>query len=443
MKTILLLGAGRSSGALIRYLLENAAHHHFQLTVAEKDIQLAESKIAGHENGHAISFDIEDEKRRNEEIEKSSLVISLLPPHLHILAAKDCLKFGKHLLTASYLSPELLQMDSEAKEKGLLFLCECGLDPGIDHMSAMDIIHRIKAEGGQLRSFRSYTGGLIAPESIDNPWGYKFTWNPRNVILAGQSTARYIQDGKYHYIPYPRLFSESVRITVPGHGKFDGYANRDSLSYRKHYEIDEIPTLIRGTLRQEGFCSAWQVFVTLGLTDDTFEIEKPGELTYRSFTESFIPPTVMGQDTEERIARFCSIDPDGPSMERIRSTGILEEKKIPLTKGTPAQILQNLLESKWILKTDDKDMIVMQHVFEYDTNGKNKQLTSTLVVKGENQQSTAMAMTVGLPLGICALKVLNGEIRISGVRLPVLPEIYKPILNELSEMGISFQETTT
>ncbi len=441
MKKILLLGAGRSSGSLIRYLLNQADNKDFTLRLGDKEKRFAEEKIKGHHRGVAFQFDIEDENQRNSEIKEADLVISLLPPALHFLAAKSCIEHCKNLVTASYISTEIAGLHETATKKGILFLNECGLDPGIDHMSAMQIITGLKKKGAAITSFRSYTGGLISPESIDNPWGYKFTWNPRNVILAGQGTAKYIQGGKYHYIPYPRLFSESVKIEVEGFGKFDGYANRDSLQYRHHYGIDQIPTLLRGTLRHEGFCSAWQVFVTLGLTDDSFLVENSEQLTYRQFTEAFIPPSVLGIDLEEKIAHYCKIDPDGHAMERIRSTGILEEKIIGLRNVSPAQILQHLLEQKWIMKPEDKDMIVMQHQFLYELNGQEKKLTSSLVVKGENNAETAMAKTVGLPMGIAALLILEGKIKLKGVQLPVHEEIFEPVLAELERMGIHFTES--
>lgn len=441
MKTILVLGAGRSSGSLIRYLLDRTTSNDFQVAVAEMDVRLAQEKTANHPNSKAIALDIQNVEQRRSAIDESSLVISLLPPHLHLLAARECLSLGKHLITASYIGKELMAMDQEVSAKGLLFLGECGLDPGIDHMSAMEIIGRLKKQGANITSFRSYTGGLVAPEFVDNPWGYKFTWNPRNVILAGQGTARYMQDGKYRYIPYPRLFNESVRVHVPGHGRFDGYANRDSLAYREHYGLNSIPTLLRGTLRSEGFCSAWHVFVTLGLTDDSFTMESSGNMTYRDFVDAFLPAGTPGADIEEKIARFCRIDPEGPSMERIRSTGILEEVPIGLQMATPAQILQHLLQQKWVLKEGDLDMVVMQHEFEYSLNGSGKKLNSTLVVKGINNTETAMARTVGLPLGIVALELLNGKISQRGVHLPLTEDIFTPVLAGLSQAGISFTET--
>ena len=441
MKKILLLGAGRSSGSLINYLIEKANIDGYILRIGDRSVESAIEKTGNHPNAQPFSFDIEDANQRETEISSADIIISLLPPALHILAAKDCLKFKKNLVTASYVSPELHDMDEEVKKRGLLFLSECGLDPGIDHMSAVEIIHRLKQQGAVLTSFKSYTGGLVAPESNDNPWGYKFTWNPRNVIVAGQSTASYIHNGKYRYIPYSRLFMEITKIEVDGLGKYDGYANRDSLAYRKHYGIENIPTIIRGTLRNEGYCSAWQVFVTLGITDDNFEVADVENLTYAQFVESFIPTSVFGDSLAEKISRLCNIDPEGRAMEKIRYTGILDDKKIGLKKGTPAQILQHLLEQKWVLKPNDKDMIVMQHQFEYSLNEQSKILSSTLVVKGDDTVQTAMAKTVGLPLGIAARLILKGTIDLKGVQIPVHEKIYFPILKELMEMGICFNET--
>jgi saccharopine dehydrogenase (NADP+, L-glutamate forming) len=440
MKSILILGAGRSSGSLIKYLSSQSQVNNFIIKVGDRSHELALEKTKGLINTEAFSFDIEDSNQRETEIKNSAIVVSLLPPALHILAAKDCLAFNKNLVTASYISPEINAYHAEAIDKGILLLNECGLDPGIDHMSAMEIIHRLKNEGATITSFKSYTGGLIAPESNDNPWGYKFTWNPRNVILAGQGTAKYISNGKYHYLPYNHLFNETTVIDVGVHGKYDGYANRDSLSYRKHYGIDTIPTLIRGTLRQEGYCAAWNVFVKLGLTDDTFIVEDSMHLTYAELVDAFIPESIKGSNVEQRLCNFMDIPVDGVIINKIKYTGILNNDVIGIPNASPAVILQKLLESKWVLKEHDKDMIIMQHQFEYILNGVEKTLHSSLVVKGEDTLNTAMAKTVGLPLGIATKLVLQEKIKMTGVHMPTSKEIYEPILDELKSMGISFDE---
>lgn len=440
MKKIIVLGAGRSSGSLIKYLLTHSHIDDFEVTVADISVSSAQEKIHKHPRGRAIAFDINNAEQRIKEISAADIVISLLPPALHYLAAVDCVQAGKHLVTASYVSPELKSLNDEAVNKNILLLNECGLDPGIDHLSAMEIIHRLQEKGAELKCFKSFTGGLVAPESNDNLWGYKFTWNPRNVILAGQGTARYIERNHYKYIPYNRLFTEIEKITVNDLGTFDGYANRDSLAYRKIYSIDTIPTLMRGTLRQQNFCSAWQVFVSLGLTDDTYIVEDSEHLTYVQLIESFIPVSAKGKTTEERLCDFLDLETGGIEMEMIRSTGILYDTIIGLPSATPAQILQHLLQSKWVLKPDDKDMIVMQHSFKYSLDGKDETLQSSLVVKGESVEQTAMAKTVGLPLGIVTRLILKNKISLRGIHIPVQKEIYEPVLNELKEYGICFIE---
>jgi saccharopine dehydrogenase-like NADP-dependent oxidoreductase len=294
---------------------------------------------------------------------------------------------------------------------------------------------------GEITSFKSFTGGLVAPESNDNPWGYKFTWNPRNVIVAGQGTAKYISKGEYKYIPYQRLFSEIEKVVVDGQGEFDGYANRDSLSYRKQYGLDAIPTLLRGTLRYKNYCTAWQVFVTLGLTDDSYKIENCENLTFAQIVESLLPSFVKGNTVAEKVADLCGLDSNGEIMKMISYTGVFENIKTNLKNVSPAQVLQYLLEQKWVLKKGDKDMIVMQHIFEYQLNGETKHLTSSLVVKGDDTTNTAMAKTVGLPLAIAARHILKGDIKLKGVQIPVIQELYQPILKELSELGIQFTES--
>lgn len=441
MKTILLIGAGKSSGTLIQYLLNNSISDGFILKVGDLSIAAAQNKVNNHPNAIAFEFSITNVDQRENEIQNADLVISLLPPALHILAAHDCVRFKKNLVTASYVSEEIQSLNQQAIESDILLLNECGLDPGIDHMSAMEIIHRIKNEGGEITSFKSYTGGLVAPESNDNSWGYKFTWNPRNVIVAGQGTAKYISNGIYKYIPYQRLFTEIEKVVVNGYGEFDGYANRDSLSYRKQYGLDSIPTLLRGTLRYKNYCNAWQVFVTLGLTDDSYKIEHSEDLTFAQIAESLLPTSIKGNTLQEKVASLCGIESNETIMNMIADAGIFDSAKTHLKNASPAQVLQHLLEQRWVLKEGDKDMIVMQHIFEYQLNGSTKHITSSLVVKGDDTTNTAMAKTVGLPLAIAARHILSGDIKLKGVQIPVQEELYVPILKELNEMGICFSES--
>jgi saccharopine dehydrogenase-like NADP-dependent oxidoreductase len=440
MRSIFLIGAGRSSASLIEYLLKHAASDDYRLTIGDVSEDSAREKSGGHPAARPIRFDINDVRLRDEEIAHADLVISLLPAHMHVPVAEACVRFGKHLVTASYVSPEMQALDTAARQAGVLLLNECGLDPGIDHMSAMEVIDGIRKSDGELLAFRSYTGGLVAPESNDNPWGYKFSWNPRNVILAGQGTARYIERGNYKYIPYQRLFRQIRKVTVNGVGAFDGYANRDSLSYRKVYGIENIPTMIRGTLRQEGYCTAWDVFVRLGLTDDSYILEHSVRLTYAELVEALLPDGLPGIDLAEQVATLCGLDSRSREMEMVRWTGIFEPVTIGLHHATPAQALQQLLEKRWVLGPADKDMIVMQHEFEYRADGQAWRQTSSLVVTGKDNRYTAMAQTVGLPVAIAARRILSGEMTLTGVHVPVSPVIYGPVLRELETLGIRFTE---
>ncbi len=439
MQNVLLIGAGKSSSFLIRYLLDHAEKENWMITVADVSQNNALEKTKGHLRSTAIEFDINDEVSRSRIISKTDLVISMLPAIMHYPVALSCLEYKKTLLTASYVSPEIDAMHKDVVNAGVIFLNECGLDPGIDHMSAMKIIHEIKNAGGEFKSFRSYTGGLVAPESNDNPWGYKFSWNPRNVILAGQGTAKFIENNKYKYIPYCRLFKNASSIEVEN-VVYDGYANRDSLAYRKVYGLENIPTMIRGTLRQSDFCSAWDVFVQLGLTDDSYLIEDSEHLTYSELIRAFLPSTIKSESIREACAQFMGLKSEAKELEMVEWTGILSNQKIGIPKATPAQILQQLLETKWKLNKSDLDLIVMQHRFEYTLKGKNIVHLSSLVVKGEDAVYTAMAKTVGLPIAIAARMILTGKVKLTGVQIPVTPELYIPILHELEEYGISFKE---
>lgn len=438
MKSILIIGAGRSSSALIRYLLEQAVTHDWQVRVGDMSLAFAEQKVAGQARGTAFVFDITNKEQREAEIQRADLVVSMLPAFMHGAVAKDCVRFGKHLVTASYVSDEMRGLDAEAKQKGVLLLNEIGLDPGIDHMSAMEVIDRVKGQGGTITAFHSYCGGLVAPECNDNPWGYKFSWNPRNVILAGQGTAQYIEEGQYKYLPYNRLFSQATTISVEGWGDFDAYANRDSLSYREPYGLQNIPTMVRGTLRMPGYCKAWNAFVQLGFTDDSYKIKGSDLLTYAQLTEAFLP---AGKGTlAQRLAAFLGETEDSDILQKVAWTGILGDTRIPDKDASPAQILQTLLEQKWVLRPEDKDMIVMQHQFEYELKGKTHRLLSSLVVKGDDSVHTAMAKTVGLPAAIAVKLVLTGQLLLSGVQIPTIAALYAPILHELKQLGIAFEE---
>jgi saccharopine dehydrogenase-like NADP-dependent oxidoreductase len=440
MKNILVLGAGLSSSSLIRYLLENSVENHWRVSIVDQDIEMVRSKIDGHVNGEALSFNATDRSQRLPEMEKADLVISMLPARFHVPIAEDCIELKTNLITPSYISEEMRNLDTKAKEAGIVIMNEIGVDPGIDHMSAMKIIHEIKARGGKLISFKSFTGGLIAPVSDNNPWNYKFTWNPRNVILAGQGgAASFIRNGQYKYIPYNRLFGRLDNISIENYGDFVGYANRDSLSYRETYGIEDIPTIFRGTLRRPGYCKAWDIFIELGMTDDTYAMVNAENLTPRTFVNSFLPYD-QSKPVEDKFKEFIR-EERMESFERFKWLGLFEDEPIVgIENATPAQVLQKILVDKLSLEDGDKDMLVMVHEFQYELNGKKSQITSHMVNIGEDQVYTSMSNTVGLPVAICAKMILNGSLKSSGVRLPVQKEVYTPILEELEKLNIRFVE---
>lgn len=438
MKHILIFGAGRSSIYLLNYLKENAGRNNWHIRVLDAQ---ENSLVRSLELDFSL-LDVGNEEQREQEISAADLVISLLPARFHILVAQSCLKLSKNLLTASYETEEMRRLAKDVEAKGLLFLNECGLDPGLDHMSAMKVIGEIKQQGHRLLAFESFTGGLVAPQSDDNPWHYKFTWNPRNVVLAGQGgPAKFIQEGKIKYIPYHRLFRRTELIHIDGYDWFEGYANRDSLSYVEKYDLQGVPTVFRGTLRRPGFCKAWNVFVQLGATADDYVLENSEELTYREFINSFL--YYHPADTIDlKLYHSLQIPHDSEIIPKLEWLGIFEKRKIGLKKATPAQILQKLLQEKWQLKPGDKDMVVMWHKFVYThkNSGEKIEKNSSLVVVGESDNHTAMAKTVGLPLAIAARLILSGTVKQKGLLIPTGPELYKPILEELEQFGIVFNE---
>lgn len=443
MRKILVIGAGKSSSSLISYLLDKSSIESLHITVADVSLEIAKSKVKNHLNGSAISLDIFNEVERKKAIQNSDIVISMLPAHLHFSVAKDCLHFKKNMVTASYISKEMKSLNEEAIKNNLIFMNEIGLDPGIDHMSAMQVIDSIRNKGGKMLLFESFTGGLVAPESDDNLWNYKFTWNPRNVVLAGHGgAAKFIQEGTYKYIPYQKLFRRTEIIKIDGYGKFEVYANRDSLNYRSIYGLDDILTLYRGTVRRVGFARAWNIFVQLGMTDDSYTMENSENMSYRDFTNSFLAYN-PNDSVELKLRYYLKIDQDDIIWDKLVELDLFNpNKKVGLKNATPAQILEKILKDSWTLKEDDKDMIVMQHLFGYELNGKKQQIESSMVCIGDNQTYTAMAKTVGLPLAMATLKILNGEITTPGVQLPIKKEVYEPILKELKEYGIIFKEKT-
>ena len=401
MRNILIIGAGRSATSLIKYLLDKSESEELFLTIGDLNIQNAQKFTSGHPNGRGILLDVFNESQRKEAVENADIVISMLPARYHMEVAKDCLEFGKHLVTASYISNDMQLLDPKVKAKGLVFMNEIGLDPGIDHMSAMQVIDRIRDNGGEMLLFESFTGGLVAPESDDNLWHYKFTWNPRNVVIAGQGgAAEFIQEGTYKYIPYHRLFRRTEFLDIENHGRFEAYANRNSLKYRSVYGLEDVLTLYRGTIRRVGFSKAWNMFVQLGMTDDGYTIPNSENLSYHDFVNLFLPysPT---DSVALKLRHALKIDQDDLMWGKLVELDIFNtEKKIGIKDATPAKALQKILEDKWTLKSDDKDMIVMYHKFGYRLNGEEHQIDSSMVINGDDQTYTAMAKTVGLPVAI-------------------------------------------
>ncbi len=440
-RKILVVGAGKSTCYLLDYFLEKSRHENLHITIADLSTEGIPAYIKEHSACSLLTLDILNSDARQDAVSKADIVVSMLPARFHITIASDCLLLKKNLVTASYVSDEMRAMHDEVRKAGLIFMNEVGLDPGIDHMSAMQIIDRIRDKGGKMLLFESFTGGLVAPESDSNLWNYKFTWNPRNVVVAGQGgAAKFIQEGTYKYIPYHKLFRRTEFMEIKGYGTFEAYANRDSLNYREAYGLEDALTLYRGTMRKVGFSKAWNMFVQLGMTDDSYIVENSDGMSYRDFTNLFLPysPT---DSVELKLRHYLKIDQDDSSWSKLLELDLFNpKKKLTLKKATPAQMLQKILEDQWTLAEDDKDMIVMYHKFGYEINGKKEQIDANMVVLGENRTHTAMAKTVGLPVAMTTLLILNKKITASGVQIPLKKEIYEPVLKELTTYDVEFNE---
>ncbi|MDT0559663.1 saccharopine dehydrogenase C-terminal domain-containing protein [Ichthyenterobacterium sp. W332] len=441
MRKILIIGAGKSSSYLIKYLVDKSQSENLQLTIGDVNIDNAKTLVRHNPEVNIIHLDVFNENSRKSAIKNADIVVSMLPARFHIEVAKDCINFKKHMVTASYVSTEMQALDEEAKANGLIFMNEIGVDPGIDHMSAMQVIDSIRDKGGKMILFESFTGGLVAPESDTNLWNYKFTWNPRNVVVAGQGgAAKFLQESQFKYIPYNRLFRRTEFLDIEGYGRFEAYANRDSLKYQQVYGLDYVKTLYRGTMRRVGFSRAWNVFVQLGMTDDSYTIDDSENMSYRDFVNAFLPysPT---DSVELKFRHALKIDQDDIVWDKFLELDIFNaNKSVELKKATPAQILQKILMDSWTLSDNDKDMIVMYHKFGYELHGEKHQIDATMVAVGEDQTYTAMAKTVGLPVAMATLAILNKNITTPGVQIPISKEVYTPILKELESYGVVFNE---
>lgn len=424
---IVVFGAGKSATVLISYLGRICQAKNWTCTIADKDLKSLEKKISGHPSLQANGLSIENEAERRGLITTADIVISLLPPGLHFWVAQDCVALRKNLLTASYLDAQIKSLESAINEAGLLFIGEMGLDPGIDHMSAMQIIEEIKEKGGTIHSFKSHCGGLIAPESDNNPWHYKISWNPRNIVTAGKAGAVYKENGTHVDIPYDKIFVDCGQLAIPEIGTLAYYPNRDSLSYIPLYQLENAKTFVRTTLRYASFCTGWEKMVAAQLTSDEAIINTDG-LSYADFFSCHLNKNKVNLDTADLMEQFNFLGLNNPAL---------------INKGemSTAQLLQEILEEKWKLATGDKDLIVMLHEFEYTLNQQIFALNSSLVVKGDDELRTAMAKTVGLPLGIAAVLILENKIQLKGLHIPIVKEIYEPVLAELAKEGIAFNET--
>jgi saccharopine dehydrogenase-like NADP-dependent oxidoreductase len=470
LKQILLFGAGKSAGALIEQLLKDAFENGWKLVVVDSNAVLIQEKLQNHSSGNAVVMDILDADLRFNLIDQSDLVISLLPPHLHLLVAKDCLKASKNLLTASYIDDEMRCLEQEINEKGLLFLCEMGLDPGIDHMSIMDILEKINQKGGVVSSLISHCGGLVAPESDDNPWHYKISWNPRNVIQAGKAGAIYKKEGKIIEENYEMIFNPDRLVDVTYRDiQLGYYPNRNSIPYLSLYHLEHVDTFIRTTLRFPDFISGWKNLIELKLTDDNMVYETDGlsiqaffakhfsEVNFNEWLDNQLQQQMnLSQQTlqdlesattnDDRLIKSAKLadqmEATNTLLKQLFFLGIEDDQKlINMGKRTVAEILQFILEEKWKLAETDKDMVVMLHEIEYKQDNKNYKLKSEFVIIGDDSRKTAMAKTVGLPLAIAAKMILMGQLNEIGLMIPTKKSIYEPVLLELEKYGIAFKES--
>ena len=439
-KVILVLGAGRSSSSLIAHLLKEASQEDWKVEVGDIDLSAAQSKVGDHSCGEAFELSSTDTTERNQRIGRADLVISMLPAFMHVEVAEVAIAAGVHVITPSYVSPEMKALHGKAKQAGVLVLNELGLDPGLDHMSAMQVIDGIRNQGGRLVSFESYCGGLVAPGSDDNPWHYKLSWNPRNVVLAGQGgAATFLEKGRVRVIPPHRTFQSLTSIEVEGRG-YDGYPNRDSLSYLELYGLEGVETLVRGTLRSSGFCQAWDVLVQLGMVRDDVVLSWHDGITWAEWTRTFIPSSVeVGQSIRDAVKNLTGAEHD--QLDRLEWLGLFDSSSGPHhSSGTPAQIIERLVTEKWKLQPNDKDMIVMWHRFEYDLDGVRRAKTSSLCLEGKDNVLTAMSDTVGLPMALAVKPILQGDFGTSGVDVPMSATYYDPLLKGLGKLGIRFVE---
>lgn len=429
-KKIILFGAGRSARHLVSFLVEGSLRGKWSVVVADTNVSQWVDEYSSIEQVRFVAGDASNAEFRHALIAHSSLVISMLPAFMHAEVVRDCINFHVHVFTPSYVSPEVNAMHELALQEDVLVLNEMGVDPGIDHISAMEIIHRLKNQGAEIESFESYTGGLVAPASDDNLWGYKISWNPRNIILAGSSGhAMYRENNKLRMVPYFKLFDEVDTVMASDGVSYDAYPNRNSVHYLELYGLEKVHKLVRGTLRKQGYCKGWSFLVKNGFVNDDTKIPVGEFSTWAELSQSLLGMNFNIKNEEVQVASM------------LIEIGVFSEEPLSKEELTCAQHLQQLLERKWVLKEGDRDMIVMVHKFGYALDGKKYMLTSSMVLEGDDEFNTAMSKTVGMPIAFAVERLFNGDFSSRGVQIPVTAEFYEPILRDLHNYGISFVET--
>ncbi|MCF7807136.1 MAG: saccharopine dehydrogenase NADP-binding domain-containing protein [Candidatus Marinimicrobia bacterium] len=433
-KQVLVLGAGLVSQPLIDYLFENTTH---ELVVADVQAENARQAINGHKRGRASELDVTDEAALGALISTCDLVVSLLPYTLHALVARQCIHHGKSMVNASYVSEELRSLDAEAREKGLLFLCEIGLDPGIDHMSAMQIIHDVQSRGGRIKEFVSVCGGLPAPDANDNPFGYKFSWSPKGVLLAGNNSARYISEGDVKEISADELFHSTTPMQVDSF-EFEAYPNRDSTSYEQVYGLNKIDLLMRGTLRYAG----WHRYV-LALKSLNLLVEEPVSSEIKCYAELLAAQNDLdAANIKSGVIETLGLSAEADEIKAFDWLGLFSEDTQDFSDKTVLDCIADLMSRKMAFKKGERDMVALQHQFTASFSDHTELITSTLIDYGVPHGASSMARTVSLPMAIAIRLILDGAINLTGVQIPVDPIIYEPVLKELRDAGIVFEEKT-
>jgi saccharopine dehydrogenase-like NADP-dependent oxidoreductase len=443
MKKILVLGAGQSTPYLIQYLLDHAEEHDWFVTVGDANIDMARRRLQGHSRSAAVLFDATDSEMRHAQIGGADIVVNMLPAAYQMTIALDCVAYRTHMVSASYEDVRVRDLDLDANRHGVLILNECGLDPGIDHMSSMDVIARIRAAGGRVTAFRSYGAGLPAPEFDSNPLRYAITWNPRNVVMSGEGGATYLVDGKTKIVPFHEVFQRSWPVEVEGLGTMEAYPNRDSLYYRKLFGLLDTATMVRATLRYPGWCETWLQIVRLGVPNENMRFPTMSDMTYRDLLEMFLPVHGGNGKLETRIAQFLGVSPTGTIIQNLDWLGLFADTPVPAGAHSVAEAMTRLLVEKLQLGPGDRDMVTIVHDIEAEfpeDGNRRERVTSTMVKYGEVGGHTAMSKTVGLPAGIATRLVITGSLPITGCQIPTHPTVYTPVLKELEELGLGFTE---